>query len=503
MINNTVQPGVLFSPQSFGGSTGNNTSQTTPSMTSDQTTPAQYRGLPSVPTAPTVGLVSPSHPSVGTLPTSAPLSSHQVSTAPDGTTTSKVTYASPDQSVTSGGTSQTAQSTAPQTGNVNPGALTGVQYGSNSGGNPYTAPLAAISQAGSAPGQQYTAQTAQYGAGNIPIGQNAADIAANYGAQIANVGNKGAQFESGQLTTGTTPVAEGNAAITAQTTAAQQQALAQGESAALQGTGQQLTAQQQAEAAANAAAGQAYTGQGLVQGGLNQAASLAQPQLGSIGQVPYSPLNLSQGSPLGAPGGTAADAAKVAGQFQGAQAAAAAPGQAQASNIQTAGTTGTQIAASGLTDAVHDYQNLTQVNSAADANAANVQKILDATGLNSSNSNDYTKAINSLSGRLGNAQVTALNTAITELQNTYSQLLNSGGTTPTGSEAQALAVLNPASSAAQINAAITQLQTAATNKLTAASQKAQNYQASLGGTGSSAPSGGTVQTKVGAINTNW
>lgn len=85
----------------------------------------------------------------------------------------------------------------------------------------------------------------------------------------------------------------------------------------------------------NSAAGTALTGQGTAQSALGTAGGLAQPQLGSIGQVPFSPTTQSQGSPLGAPGGTAADAASVAGQFQGAQAAAAAPGQAAASNINT------------------------------------------------------------------------------------------------------------------------------------------------------------------------
>lgn len=138
-----------------------------------------------------------------------------------------------------------------------------------------------INQQNSPTGQQarqFTTRTADYGAGNIPIGKSAADIAADYGKKIADVGNRGAAFEAGQRTTGTNPVAQGNAAITAQTTAAQQQALATGESAALQGTGQQLTAQQQAANAANAAGGLAYTGQGQQIGALQGAAGLAQPQ---------------------------------------------------------------------------------------------------------------------------------------------------------------------------------------------------------------------------------
>lgn len=155
------------------------------------------------------------------------------------------------------------------------GAGTSGQAGNTLQGT--TGQLLQSSLNGSPSAQAYTTQTAQAGQGNIPIGQNAAAIAANYGQQIANVGSQGAKFEGGQLTTGTTPVAQGNAAITAQTTAAQQGALASGETAALAGTQQQLLAQQQAATAANEAAGQANTGQSLQQSGLQAGATLQTP----------------------------------------------------------------------------------------------------------------------------------------------------------------------------------------------------------------------------------
>lgn len=141
--------------------------------------------------------------------------------------------------------------------------------------------------------QQYTQQSVDYGAGSIPIASQAQEIANRFGQRYAEVGQAGAKFQAGQLTTGTTPVAEGNAAITAQTTAAQQQALAQGQQAALQGIGYELTGQSQAQAAANAAAGQAYTGQGLQQNALSSAAGYAQPQVGQPGQAFYNPVEQS------------------------------------------------------------------------------------------------------------------------------------------------------------------------------------------------------------------
>lgn len=106
---------------------------------------------------------------------------------------------------------------------------------------------------------------------NADIAKRARDIAADYGKKIADVGGQGARFEAGQRTTGTSPVAEGNAAITAQTTAAQQAALAAGESAELQGIDKELTAQNQGQNA------------------LGTAGNLASPQLGQFGQAYYDP----------------------------------------------------------------------------------------------------------------------------------------------------------------------------------------------------------------------
>lgn len=107
---------------------------------------------------------------------------------------------------------------------------------------------------------------------NAALGKNAQDIAAHYGQQIADVVGQGSRFEAGQLTTGTSPVAEGNAAVTAQTTSAQQTALAQGEAAALMGNQQAITAQ------------------GQTQSALSSAGGLAQPQVTSFGQTSFNPI---------------------------------------------------------------------------------------------------------------------------------------------------------------------------------------------------------------------
>jgi hypothetical protein len=410
-------------------------------------------------------------------------------------------------------------------------------------GNPYIGQLAGAATGGNQAAQGYTQQTANYGAGNIPIAQQAQGIANNYGQQIANVGGQGARFESGQLTTGTSPVAEGNAAVTAQTTAAQQQALATGESAALQGIGYQLTGQNQAASAANEAAGQAYVGQDLQQTGIQQAGSLAQPQLGAIGQVPYLPGSGQQGAVLGsdAPGGLAGAAAlqggyngalaeaaaqgtgtaqgiqalaaapgvgsaagtqalaaaQGTGQATGIEAQAAAPGQTAASNYQTTGTAQAGSASSGFNSANQTYQTMSGASNFFDTQAATLQSVLASSGLNQG-SPYLTSKINSLSSQLGSAKVAALTAAVSETQTAYNALLSSSGQTPTASEEQSLSVLNPNSTPAQISAAIGQLKTAAYNKLNAQYGVVSNYYGQLGqgntvnsGSSTTTPSGGT------------
>lgn len=375
-------------------------------------------------------------------------------------------------------------------------------------------------QPGTSTAQGYTLATGGYGAGNIPIGQQAADIAAQYGKQIANIGTQGAAFGAGQRTTGTSPVAEGNAAVTAQTTAQQQQALAAGESAALQGTGQELTAQQQAANAANAAAGTALTGQsnqitgqnaagnlgiagqGQLQTGLTSAAGLAQPQLGSIGQVPFSPLTQDQGAVLGStqPGGVAV-AGNLLGQLQGAQAAGAAPGQTQASNIQTLGTAGT----TGEAAVLQSLPALQAANTAAQGIQSTISSFLSQNpDINPTNIALATAAQQWLGGKqITDPRYQTLFNYLNEYTNTLAPVLGVGGS-PTNLKTEiAQSFINPQAGATSISQVMQ-------NMSQLASDKVKNFQsgASGGGTvaggtspGTPAPSG-TIQTSYGTINPN-
>lgn len=191
-------------------------------------------------------------------------------------------------------TAATAPLATPQ-----PAPSTGQDLGSFKG---LVSTTANTALSGSPDANNYSKEAADYGAGAIPIGQQAIDIAKQFGQKYADVGTAGAKFQAGQLTTGTTPVAEGNAAITAQTTAAQQQALAEGETAALKGLDEQLTAQNQAQTGALGAAGVSATTRGQTLSTLGNLAGLVQPSTVTPGQAVFNPATgeFTGGGDLGA-----------------------------------------------------------------------------------------------------------------------------------------------------------------------------------------------------------
>lgn len=118
------------------------------------------------------------------------------------------------------------------------------------------------------------AEAAEAAKGSLEVGRRAQEIADTAGQEYASIGKKGAQARTGYLTTGTTPVAEGNAAIVAQNQAAQQTAIATGAQTQLLGIDKQLTAQNQAATGLNNAAS---TAQGALNIGAGVAAPVQQP----------------------------------------------------------------------------------------------------------------------------------------------------------------------------------------------------------------------------------
>lgn len=71
------------------------------------------------------------------------------------------------------------------------------------------------------------------------LGQQAADLTARAQQEYADIGKRASGAQAGYSTTGTTPVAEGNAAVIARTAAAQQGAVTQGAQLGLSGLSQQ------------------------------------------------------------------------------------------------------------------------------------------------------------------------------------------------------------------------------------------------------------------------
>lgn len=130
---------------------------------------------------------------------------------------------------------------------------------------------------------------------NKILSQRAQEIANTAGQTISDIGRKGAMGQAGYRTTGTSPVGEGNSAVLGQTTAAQQQAVAQGANMELQGTSQGLTAQGQTQLGFNQAGSMGLQSQGQGITGLGNIAGQISPQLGDIGSKQYyDPLNPGQ-----------------------------------------------------------------------------------------------------------------------------------------------------------------------------------------------------------------
>lgn len=390
--------------------------------------------------------------------------------------------------------------------------------------------LSTSAQNGSASEQQNQADTAKYGAGNIPIGQNAADIAANYGKQISDVGKQGAAFESGQLTTGTSPVAEGNAAVTAQTTAAQQQALATGEAAALQGTGQQLTAQNQAAGAANQAAGQANTAQGTSLSGINSAAALAQPSATAQGQTTFDPLTgkftggsyqqnmqtvvdaIKNGS-IGYTDGVnslsglspTAKADVLAALGQGFDTVASdANAAAKGSNIQTLGTAETQ----GQAQVEATLAPMRAASTAADGIQSTINNFLDQNpDLNSNSAALANAAQQWISGKqLTDPKYQSLFNYLNEYTSTLAPVLGVGGDTTNLKTEIAQGFVNSRASGASIKSVIANMSQLAQDKIKNIRSGASGGGVVAGGTSPGTPGStntGTVQTQAGAVNTNW
>lgn len=362
--------------------------------------------------------------------------------------------------------------------------------------------LTEASAQGSQTAPGYISSTANYGAGNIPIGQQAENIASQAQQQEQAVGQKAAGFEGGQLTTGTSPVAEGNAAVTANLAAQEQTAIAQAAQTGLLGTQQALTAQNQAAGATNEAAGQAQTGQGLVQSGLTSAATLAQPSTVTPGQAVFNPAtgtytSTNSTNPASAPSGydqgvwgqyindlstgnvgaiptsvtgnsaifgqlqEAVQAQNpgfsyntAVGQGQGQQAVGAAGGTAAAGNITTSAEAAGTVSAA-QTQQIAQYQSAQQQGQNLISQASN---LISTFGLNPSQLNVANGAIQKIAQNTSSPQYQELSNYLNDIASRYSQILTPpGGTATDSTRAIAAGMLNATAQGTSLQAVMNSL----------------------------------------------
>lgn len=319
---------------------------------------------------------------------------------------------------------------------------------------------------------------------NNDLGANAQKIAADYGQQIADVGGQGARFIAGQKTTGTTPVAEGNAAVTAQTTAAQQQALAAGESAALQGNQQAISAQ------------------GQTQSALTSAGGLAQPSPAAYGQTSFDPATNSYSGGGSLPADVMQQYAQMAsnGQY------AAIPSFITSNPVLNAqlnvaakalNPSYTPVGAQGASGVLAGVPALQSANTAADGIKNQIQTYLQSNPqLNSSDLAVGNQIQQWLQGKqLTDPKYQTLFNYLDEYTNTLAPILGVGGN-PTNLKTEiAQGFINAAASGQSISTVLDAMSTLATHKI-------QDIQNGAVGQGTSVPTAAS-QASGGGFATAW
>lgn len=323
---------------------------------------------------------------------------------------------------------------------------------------------------------------------NQTLTNNANAITSKYAGMINPITRGAIGQETGDLTTGTAPVGEGNSAVAASAAGN----LIQG-----------LTNQENQELAGNS---QGITAQGQTQSGLGTAAGLVQPSPTAQGQTTYDPVtNSFSGGSYPTNLATVVQAIKsgnmgyttgvnsLASLSPTAKAdvlAALGPGfdtvasdanaATKGSNISTAGTAGINAANTGYSSALQDYNNANASYTALTGISNQVISTL-SDYANTGTLTDMNAAINTLQGQLSNPDYQKFITAIGNAQASYQGILGSSGVTPTKADQDAVSALNPSSSASTIVAALNQLSSDAHALIIAPNyQKVQSYEQQLG-----------------------
>lgn len=408
------------------------------------------------------------------------------------------------------------------------GSLYGTSAGGSTQGQGITQNLNTTAQQGNPTEQNAVGQTLNYGAGNIPLEQNAENISGNYSNQIAQTVQAANQGGVGMLTSGAlNPVALGRSNAIETAAGEQEQGLAAAEEQALAGNAQALTGQNQAAAAANEAAGQANTAQSNIQSGEANAGNLANTAqanvqsgeaaagaLASPGnayiQVPFNQqLVGADGQPIGGASGSGqlqsavvnainliksgsgysnAIAAANLGQFgpQGTTALLNALGPkfnvnssdadaaAVAQNINTSATAQTTANANAVNSLTGTVADLSAARDSV-ANIANnlISQLATSNNLNPSNINAVNGLIQTIAGQTSNPQYQTLLNQMTDVVNTYAQILSPGANTD-ASKATAQGLLNSLAQGSTVQQVVSGLDAQAQAKISGSQTALQN-----------------------------
>lgn len=331
------------------------------------------------------------------------------------------------------------------------------------------------------------------GPANAAIGANAQKIASDAGTAIANVGSQGQRFIAGQRTTGTTPVAEGNAAVTAQTTAAEQAAIAAGANVALQGNQQALTAQGQTQTA------------------LGTAGGLAQPSPAAYGQTTFDPVTGTYSG--GANGGLPPDVMQQYAQMAATGQYSAIPSFITSNPVLSAqlnvaakalNPNYSPLQSQGAGSVLQGIPQLQSANTAADGikNTINTYLSQNPT-LNPSNLAVGNTLQQWIQGKqLTDPKYQTLFNYLNEYTNTLAPILGVGGD-PTNLKTQiAASFINAAASGQSISQVLDAMSALSTNKIQDLQSGAVGGTTGVPNTSTGGGTQGTVQTNYGTINPN-
>lgn len=337
--------------------------------------------------------------------------------------------------------------------------------------------------------------------GNSALGQNAQDIASAAGQQIKDIGNAGVNQGVGEASTGTAPVGEGNARLTAEATAQKQQAVAQGANVALQGNAQALTGQAQQEAGYNNAANFNATNVSNA----NTTAGLASPQniFGTLTDpTTGQPVNPQQAQAIqGTVQNLAQSVANGSIDYNSAYSQLSQYGpnvqnallktiqqsnpsfnvnqsQGDASGQQAVASTGGTIASQQQTQKANFQQSQKQAQNLS----SQLNDLITTFGLNPSDINGVNAGIQKIAQNTSSPQYQALNNLVTDIVSTYSSILTPGASTDTA-RATAASLLNSTASGKSLLTTIKNLDDQANAKI-AGTVTSGNSSGSTGGSSS-------------------